>query len=312
MFQQINEAIVRVKGDIYRKKKLEMQHEDFQNELADIQESINRLKGQLKDEKADVKKLEGFSITNFFSSLNGTKYEKLDKENREVLAVQLQLEKAEKTKNEINASIDEIREKIREILDCETEYENLLAEKEKLIIASNLSYADELYAISEQEGNIQAYLKEIREAINAGEAAIKALDNGESALDSAKSWGTWDMFGGGMISSAIKHSKMDEASDHIHVAQYKMRAFQKELLDINEMVEMDLDVSDLLRFADYFFDGFIVDWMVQGRINDSLDQVYINQRKVEKIVMQLKEKFNNLEEKYSSLQNERQALLESL
>ncbi|GIO28703.1 hypothetical protein [Ornithinibacillus bavariensis] len=115
-----------------------------------------------------------------------------------------------------------------------------------------------------------------------------------------------------MISSAIKHSKMDEASDHIHVAQYKMRSFQKELLDINEMIEMDLNVSELLRFADHFFDGFIVDWVVQGRINDSLDQVYMNQSKVVKILNQLKEEFDNLQEKLSSLQYDRQTLLESI
>lgn len=312
MFQGLNEEIVRVKGDIYRKKKLEMQHDDFQNELAEIETVMKRLKTQLKDEKKDVKKLEGFSIRNFFSMINGTKYEKLDKENREVLAVQLQLEKAEKTRDEIYASIDEIRKKIREVINCEKEYENLLAEKENLIKASNSKNVHELYTINEQEGDIKAYIKELREAIDAGDEAIQALEHAESALDSAKSWGTWDMLGGGMISSAIKHSKMDEASDHIHVAQYKMRSFQKELLDINEMIEMDLNVSELLRFADHFFDGFIVDWVVQGRINDSLDQVYMNQSKVVKIVNQLKEEFDNLQEKLSSLQYDRQTLLESI
>ncbi|HAM81772.1 hypothetical protein [Ornithinibacillus bavariensis] len=90
-----------------------------------------------------------------------------------------------------------------------------------------------------------------------------------------------------------------------------MRSFQKELLDINEMIQMDLNVSELLRFVDHFYYGFIVDWVVQGRINDSLDQ-YMNQSKVVKIVNQLKEEFDNLQEKLSSLQYDRQTLLESI
>ena len=34
-----------------------------------------------------------------------------------------------------------------------------------------------------------------------------------------------------------------------------------------------LDVGNFLSFADYFFDGFVADFMVQSRINDALEQV---------------------------------------
>ncbi|WP_047984270.1 coiled-coil domain-containing protein [Ornithinibacillus californiensis] len=312
MYQELNEQLVHVKSELHRKKKLNLQLNDFREELSNIEFTTGQLKRQLREEKADVKKLEGFTIANFFSTISGTKYEKLDKENREVLAVQLQLEEAEKTRNEINDSMMDVLKKLGEVKNSERTYKELLEKKEQFIMESNSNYANELYRLSEQEGDIQAYIKEINEAISAGEGAKNALINAESSLNSASTWGTVDMFGGGMISSAIKHSKMDDASGHIHIAQSRMRTFQKELLDINEMVHVDMDVSGLLKFADFFFDGLIVDWMVQGRITNSKDQVRDNLSKVRSIIRKLQDELSNLQGKLERVQQERKALIESI
>ena len=51
--------------------------------------------------------------------------------------------------------------------------------------------------------------KEKREAINAGNRALRSLREAQDNLNSAKNWGIWDMFGGGFISTMAKHSKMD-------------------------------------------------------------------------------------------------------
>lgn len=312
MISDLNNQIIQVKGKIRQKNKLDSQLQDYNNELTHIENTIKQLKGKLAEEKADVKKLESFHITNFFSTITGTKYEKLDKENREVLAVQLQLEEAEKTRDEISVSILDLRKKLNEVNSSEQLYEELLEKKELLIKNSDSRYADELYRLSEQEGEIQAYLKEIDEAINAGENAQQALTNAAESLNSASNWGTFDMLGGGMISSAIKHSRMDDASNHIHIAQSRMRNFQKELLDIDEMIHVDMDVSGLLKFADFFFDGLIVDWMVQGRINSSLDQVQDQLAKVRNILRNLINEKTNLQNKLVEITEKRQEILESI
>ena len=41
------------------------------------------------------------------------------------------------------------------------------------------------------------------------------------------------------------------------------------------------------EFADYFFDGFVVDWMVQDRINNARHQVEEAIRRTEYIINQL-------------------------
>ena len=50
---------------------------------------------------------------------------------------------------------------------------------------------------------------EMREAILAGERALSSLRSAQEKLNSAGNWGLLDMFGGGMFSTLIKHSKMN-------------------------------------------------------------------------------------------------------
>lgn len=42
--------------------------------------------------------------------------------------------------------------------------------------------------------------KEKREAIAAGNRAVRSLRNAQENLNSAKNWGLWDIFGGGFLS----------------------------------------------------------------------------------------------------------------
>ena len=138
-------------------------------------------------------------------------------------------------------------------------------------------------------GGIMAYglEKEKREAIDAGNRALRSLRDAQDNLNSAKNWGLWDMFGGGFISTMAKHSKMDRAKQNMEQARYDLRNFSRELNDVNMACHLDIETGDFLSFADWFFDGFVVDWMVQDRINQASRQVAEAIRRVERILRQL-------------------------
>ena len=138
-------------------------------------------------------------------------------------------------------------------------------------------------------GGIMAYdlEKEKREAIEAGNRALRRLREAQNNLNSAKNWGIWDMFGGGFISTMAKHSKMDRAKQNMEQARYDLKNFSRELNDVNIACHLDIETGDFLSFADWFFDGFVVDWMVQDRINQASRQVTEAIRRVEGIVRQL-------------------------
>ena len=111
--------------------------------------------------------------------------------------------------------------------------------------------------------------KEKREAIEAGQRALSSLRTAKENLNSAKNWGLVDMFGGGFFSTMLKHSKMDQARQNMEQAKYDLRNFSRELNDVNMACNLNINTGDFLSFADYFFDGFVVDWMVQDRINNA-------------------------------------------
>lgn len=133
--------------------------------------------------------------------------------------------------------------------------------------------------------------RELQEAIKAGEQALKSLKAAREKLNSAKNWGMFDMFGGGFLSSVIKHSKMDDASVYIEDAKHSIQIFQRELQDINVPLDVKMEVGGFLSFADFFFDGFIVDYMVQSKISDSKEQIEDAIFRVESLLIELKAQY---------------------
>ena len=97
--------------------------------------------------------------------------------------------------------------------------------------------------------------KERNEAIDAGERALLSLRAARGELQSAGNWGLLDLFGGGMISGLVKHSKMGNAQKYMEEAKYNLQSFSRELQDVNMTHNLNLNVGDFLSFADFFFDG---------------------------------------------------------
>lgn len=116
-------------------------------------------------------------------------------------------------------------------------------------------------------------IREINEARTAGREALYSLQQAEEKLSSARSWGIFDMLGGGLISTMVKHSKINDASDLMEEAQRKLLVFQRELRDVQMPTRFRVQIGDFLTFADFFFDGLIADWMVQSRIGEAREQV---------------------------------------
>ncbi len=115
--------------------------------------------------------------------------------------------------------------------------------------------------------------RELQEAVDAGERALFSLREADQCLNNARNWGIWDMLGGGLLVSAMKHSKINDASSYLENARRDVQIFQRELKDVQGFGDLRIEVGDFLTFADFFFDGLIADYMVQSRIADARRQV---------------------------------------
>ena len=128
---------------------------------------------------------------------------------------------------------------------------------------------------------------EIREAIDAADAALKHLGNAADMLDAAGRWGIVDMLGGGLITTLLKHRKISDAQDEIDEAKRALRIFVKELDDVDEATGLNVELGSGLQFADIFFDGVLADWIAQNKIDRAKQQVADAMRQVYAVRSQL-------------------------
>ena len=130
--------------------------------------------------------------------------------------------------------------------------------------------------------------REMKEAMDAGERALSSLRNAQRKLNSAGNWGLLDMFGGGLFSTIMKRSKMDDAQQLMEAAKSDLKRFQRELKDVNIPLDLRMEVGSFLSFADFFFDGFVADYLVQTRIGEARRQVNEAIDQVERILAELR------------------------
>lgn len=115
--------------------------------------------------------------------------------------------------------------------------------------------------------------REMQEAVRAGERALGSLYAAREKLKSAGNWGILDLFGGGFVTSMVKHSRMGDAAGLMEDAKRDLQVFQRELKDIQVSLELRMEIGSFLSFADFFFDGLVADYLVQSRITEAKEQV---------------------------------------
>lgn len=310
MLQEISEKLSKTIEIKRKKEKLQRDLSSVSKELKDTKSRLDSLSTQLEKEKIDVDKLEGTSLKGLFYSVLGSREQQLDKERQEMLSAQLKYQQTRNHVEFLKRDREYLRQQIDPLAGVDAEYERLLAEKERLLHQTDEKTARQLMEITEKIAELEAEIKEITEAIHAGNQVVSGLRQVISSLKSAEGWGTWDLLGGEFISTAVKHSRIDEARNGIHDVQTKMSQFSRELADVRKHVEVQIDIGALASFADFFFDGLIADWVVQSRIRDSLNQTIKAQQMVEKTVDELEGLKNKSLHKIEELREQRTRLIE--
>jgi len=310
MLEKLSTRLTEIVEQKRLKKKLEQNLSSVQNELKEKTTLLESLRIRLEKEKVDVEKLEGTSLTGLFYSVLGSREQQLEKERQEMLSAQLQYQQMKYQVSYLEQEQNNLSQQLANLPDVDYEYLSLLSEKEQLLRQSNQSIANELTEIEGKVANQKSEMKEIGEAITAGKAVISGLDQVIESLGSAKDWGTWDMLGGGFISTAIKHSRIDEARNGVQYVQTKMSQFKRELADVQNTIDLEINISEFATFADYFFDDLIFDWIVQSKIVDSLERSRQAKELIDQTIGKLENHYRDSQGKVSDLQQKRTQLVE--
>jgi hypothetical protein len=310
MVLQLNTNIKKAQERVRVKQKWERQLVSYQEELMQSHRTLHGLKEKLQMENHDVEKLEGLSITSLFLTILGTKEGRLKHEKQEAVLAKLQYDEAKAEIKDLERDIDTIHTNLQSVINADNELAQLLKEKEERMKVISTEMNLHLNTLEDQAGRYLGLQLEMEEAIIAGNEVKSSLSQAVTSLESAKGWGTIDMFGGGVISTAIKHNHLDEASNYMHAAQHLAKKLKRELEDIGTEFSQSIELSNLTRFADYFFDGLITDWVIQNQIDDSLEQVKAYKYQITSIVKRIEKEKISISNQLQDLEIERNTLVQ--
>ncbi|MFJ7827938.1 hypothetical protein [Psychrobacillus sp. NPDC096623] len=278
MWEKLQQHQSILKMEINKRDKVKRKQQKLEEQLETALQKKQEYWTRLKEEQKDVDDLDGFSILKMVRTWTGKQDEIREKELAELAAVEAKYREIEKTVTDLAQDIDfnerELYQASWESIDIE--WEKLIKEKEQWIFGNNQEQAPRLEKLYEQKAFLGTSIREIKEAITAGNEAKIALKRALKSLEGAKDYSTWDTFlGGGLIATSLKHSKLDESEDAIHTAQRSLQRFHTELLDIQQIKADNLSVGrdSFVTFADYVFDDIFSAWSTHSKINNSIDRL---------------------------------------
>ena len=300
--KELNEALARANG-------LERRLDDLRAQYEERKARVEETARLLTKEREDVEKLEKGGLRALLLSLTGDREVRLSKERREALAAKLQYDQAQRDLEDLDGRIGVLlREKDGLRID-RIRRDALLEEKGELLKALGGETGARLARLDQQLDELEHQRREVGEAISAGRTAESALSAVLNSLDSAEDWGTWDMLGGGLFTTMAKHGHIDDARAGIDHAQRALSRFRTELADVRDMELPQVQIGEFATFADYFFDGFFMDWMVQSKIQDAQEGVSEVHVRVLNALRNLERMDQNLAEEQDGLKREREGLL---
>lgn len=281
-----------------------------QTEQTEQAQRLARLKRRLDGQREDVEKLRGLSLTALFHTVLGDKKERLSEERKELLQAKLKHDECETVSERLEQDRAKLEERLAEFADLDAEREALLTRKEERLKTDGGETSRRLLELADEIGEARSTRLELREALAAGDLARGSLGEMIDCLGSAKNWGVYDMLGGGLIATSIKHGHIDKARAFAAEAQGDLLYFQNELADVDFHEDLSVEIGQFSTFADYFFDGLIFDWSVQSKIQSSLEATLRTNSQVEELLSWLRSESRATENRIEELEAQRSALIE--
>lgn len=281
------EQLKEIQAQSQRKQYLITLAEELESQRKDLEKKVGVLKAKKQLEQADVDKLEGRSLAAFFAGIRGNKEEKLNKERQEARAAAVKYDMTARELEAVECDLSRNREELEGLGDIDQRRDQIMTAWAQEVKTAGGPMGQTILGLEEQIAAAEAQQREIREAITAGESALVIVESIQKSLGDAEGWGTWDMLGGGFLSTMFKHDALDEAQSKVEGLQVALRRFRNELVDVEISADLQLTLDDFTQFADYFFDGLFMDWTVQSEIGKSQARVEETKGQIQSVLEQL-------------------------
>lgn len=269
-YTRLNKELQHLQTQIVEKQWVEARLIEMEAKIVNQKAQLAHLQEQLAKERADITALERLSLVGLFYSILGNKDQQLEKERREALMAQLKYDEARQSLALSEAEVEGLKVRMQRIHEAEEMLEAKLEIKLSLLLLEPTPAAQALKLRHTQWQALKKQKLEISEALEAGKLYREILELLTRQLKSTQNWGTWDVLGGGMLSSYVKQQRLGDVRKTLSSLRHYELNFRRELADIKQSLDLDVELTGVEGFLDVFFDNLITDWIVQQRINRSL------------------------------------------
>lgn len=278
------------------KKNLQKQLTDITDHIAAMEQMLQALKSEADQEWEDVDRMESGGFTSKFYAFFGKHEEKLDKERSEAEAAQQKYMDALYTIQDLQKQKEDLTAQLSILGDPETEYRAAFRRNQEAIEKDMGSDGQAYRQLKQEMVTLRDTEKEITEAKYAGDRVLSAIQDIQSSLNTASGWGVADMVSDSFLADLAKYGSMDDAKRKMQDLKRLINAYARELQDLNIHLNVNMDVSDGMRFADYFFDNVFTDMMTYNKIDTMKREIQDVRRQVERYNHILHQKHASLKE----------------
>jgi hypothetical protein len=267
---------------------------------------------RLATETVEIAELESMSMTRILASLRGSRQGDLDRERAEAQAAEYAVADAQSRLAVEQRERASLEQRITAYGDLEARRDLLLGQREAEVHAGP-EHADRSARLTElavRVGELRARGVQVEEADAAGREAHAVLQQTAQHLGSAGSWSTYDtFFGGGMVSSMVKHDKLDRAAALMRQADAALARLGTELADVGIDAVGDLGITSMTRALDIWFDNIFSDWAVRERIGQASERVHALLQRLQEVGQRLATMRQEVESGLAEVETERERLL---
>jgi hypothetical protein len=285
---------------------------DLRRRIDETSKQLAALRSQHAREREDVERLEGLSLTRVLASLRGARADTLERERAEADAARYRVAEAEGRLEALRREYDAAEARRGQLAAAPRTYASVLDDKERHLAQSGDPRRVRLLELADERGRLTGQMHELTEAMRAARTAEQALSQVREKLGSASGWSTYDtFFGGGLISSAIKHSRLDEAAQAAARADRCLAVLRTELADVGDMdlTVSNLAVDGLTRFVDVWLDNIFTDLAVREQIKQAEQNVARAMRLVHEVQRRLDQRAAQAHARLATIETERHDLL---
>ena len=123
-------------------------------------------------------------------------------------------------------------------------------------------------------------------------------------------WSNWDTFGGGgMVTDMMKYGRIDEATAQLRQADEALRRFSRELADVQMSAVGGVEVGEMTRVFDVWFDNIFSDWAVRDRIREASERTRQALAAVDESLRRVSARGRDIQVRTAGLTSERERLL---